>query len=278
MRALGVLWTLLAGCSGASSDPGLSAELQIAGAQFVPGAMPAAMTGPAVLALDVSAYTVYPGAQNQPLLGTLDANATAVAVGLAGDRGYWVIVGGVPDTETPTEPSLSARMAFSRTLAPGPVTLVARAVDAAGDFGPPSTVAITVEDVPIPSGKLVFTLRWDAAADLDLHVVDPTGAEIWANNNNAPSGGMLDVDSNENCVIDGRDQEDVIYAMTAPSGHYVARVDTFSLCGQSVAGWQLAARVDGTVVASSVGLSVDADTIGPHQRGSGLTALEIDLP
>ncbi|HZS40502.1 MAG TPA: hypothetical protein VFF06_26905 [Polyangia bacterium] len=272
----GALIAAAAGCSGASTDPGVSAGLQAPGAQFVPGARPAAAGGPMVLAFNVSAYHVVPGAAAQPVNGTLDAGATAVTLGLDGDRGYWILPAGVPDTETPTEPSFHALLSFSRALAPGPITLDARAVDAAGRFGPPSTLALTVDAAAVPAGKLVFTLRWDTASDLDLHVVDPSGAEIWANH---PSGsGALDLDSNAQCLIDGRDQEDVIFASSAPAGHYVARVDAFSLCGQTIADWRLEARADGVVIAEAAGTSVDADTIGPHERGSGRTALEIDLP
>jgi hypothetical protein len=206
----------------------------------------------------------------------LDATATAAAIRLVGDRGYWIVVAGIPDTETPTEPSLDTRLSFSRALRPGPLTLEARAVDAAGEFGPPQTVALTAADLPIPSGKLVFTLHWDTLADLDLHVVEPSGTEVWANHPSA--AGALDLDSNAQCVLDGRNQEDIVYKDAAPSGHYIARVDAFSLCGQTIADWRVEARVDGALVAAAAGTAVDADTIGPHERGAGATALAIDLP
>ena len=72
---------------------------------------------------NVSNYHVLPGAHDQPFLGTLDAGATAVAIGLGGDRGYWVVVAGVPDTLTPTLPTFQVSMGFATTLAAGPVQL-----------------------------------------------------------------------------------------------------------------------------------------------------------
>lgn len=284
---------LLCGCQAASTDPGLDANLQVAGAQFVPGAMPETSGGPNVRQANVSNYHVLPGAHDQPFLGTLDENATAVAIGLAGDQGYWVVVAGVPDTLTPTLPTFQVEMSFASTLAAGPAQLVARAVDARGRFGPPSTTSLTIEAAPIPDGKLVISLSWDTPSDLDLHVVDPTGVEIWARKPNAyrpppppalpdPDGpknaAHLDFDSNADCVIDGRDQENVIYPLEPPPGHYVVRVDAFSLCGQSGASWRVEAIHDGVTIGSATGFATDADTRGDHGQGAGLTALQFDVP
>src|SRR5581483_1257465 len=44
------------------------------------------------------------------------------------------------------------------------------------------------------TGAVQVTLQWSSAADLDLHVVDPTGTEISYQQRNASSGGSLDVD------------------------------------------------------------------------------------
>ncbi len=293
LHQMAALLLLLGGCGAASTDPGTRAELQIAGAQFVPGAMPADESGPKVRQANVSNYHVLPGAHDQPFLGTLDAGATAVAIGLAGDRGYWVVVAGVPDTLTPTLPTFHVVMGFATTLPAGPVELDARAVDAAGRFGPPSTTALTVDAAPIPDGKLVITLRWDTASDLDLHVVDPSGVEIWARKPNAyrpppppaqpdPDGpknaAQLDFDSNAGCVIDGRNQEDVIYPLEPAPGRYTVRVDAFSLCGQSYANWRVEAIHDGQSIGAAAGIASDADTRGAHDEGAGLTALQLDVP
>jgi len=266
-----------AGCGAASPDPGRSASLQVADAQFTPGPMPGDAAGPRVLALDVSVFSVEPGAAHQPLLGTLDAMSTAVAIALDGDRGWWLLVAGVPDVNAPTLPTFTTQIAFARTLAPGPVTLVARAVDAAGRFGPASTLPLTVLDAPVPDARLVVTLQWGSDADLDLHVVEPDGTELWSDAPATPSGGALDLDSNARCVIDGHRREQATWK-TPPAGHYVVRVDTFSLCGQPSAGWQLSATLDGAALGRADGVSVEADTLGAHQRGAGLTALEFDVP
>ena len=267
---------LLAAC-GVSADPGLDAKLVLAGAQFVPGPLPGDGGGPRVIAMNLLRFQITPGSAAQPLFGTLDAPATAAAFALEGDRGYWILVAGVPDTDTPTLPSFRTEMSFSRALAPGPVGLVGRAVDTSGRFGPAFRLPLTVAATAPLAGALVVTLSWSGPADLDLHVLDPRGTEIWTGRKQA-DGGALDFDSNSQCVEDGRDQEDVVFASVAPPGHYVVRVDAFSLCGAASASWALSAYTPVASLGDASGIAVDADTIGPHGVGTGRLALELDVP
>jgi hypothetical protein len=150
-----------------------------------------------------------------------------------------------------------------------------------------------------PSGALVVSLDWDTEADLDLHVMmysadaDAGVNEIWSRK---PSGlaagstgvtvdeamatGYLDQDSNSQCVLDGRRQENVIFPTTAPAGHYVVRVDTFSLCSESAARWRV--QVSSPNLADPhdpivrYGQSTETDTRFAHGQGAGVTALEFD--
>lgn len=263
-----------AGC-GLSADPGLSADLQVAGAQFTAGAPPAAqLDGPSVRGLQLADPHIPAGAHDRPLLGQLDPAATAVLLRLDGDRGYWIVTAGVPATEAPTLPTFDVRLAFSRDLATGPRTLLAQAVDARGHLGAPSTLALDIAGPSLPTGALVLHLAWQGSADLDLRLVDPAGNEISAHH----PDGRFDVDSNAGCSFDGRDQENIVFTDTPPSGHYVARVDAFSLCGAAFADWQLTLLRDGAVVATATGEATDADTRGPHDKGAGRTALELDVP
>ena len=56
---------------------------------------------------------------------------------------------------------------------------------------------------------------------------------------NAP---LLDGDSNGGCVIDGRDQENVVWSMAPASGHYIVRVDAASLCELAYSDWRVDER------------------------------------
>jgi hypothetical protein len=291
-------WTLsatvtLGGCSsGASNDPALTSLMRIQGAQFVAGSMPAAQAGPEVASIDLLTNTIWPGYANEPLKGSLGESAMAVTLALSGDEGYWIVPAGVPDVSTPTLPTFRATASFSTGLAPGAYSLEAHAVDSVGTLGPPKVQTLTALPVApsrVVQGELVVTLAWDTEADVDLHVLDPLGNEIY---HGAPSSldpfaqgtsvssaspGVLDVDSNANCRADGLCQEDVIWAGTPPRGHYVVRVDTLSLCGQASAHWTVSVMLHAALLAEVTGTAFDTDTWGAHDRGAGVLALEFEV-
>lgn len=285
---------LLAGCSGASNDPGSRAWLRVANAEYVPGAMPAGGPGgPTVGSVYVAHNRVEAGSSGLKLTGALALDASSAAVGLAGDLGYWVVTAGPPDVQSPDQLSLAVRASFSLGAPEGPRDLEVRAVDAQGRFGPPFTVPMEIAAPAKATGELAFTLSWDTEADLDLHVVDPTGTEVWAGNVNSwerpppgtsgdpdgwTKGGLLDADSNAQCVIDGLRRESVAWPSSPPPGHYVVRVETASLCLAASARWTVEARVQGEVVGRSSGASTPESTRFPHGLGAGVLALELDLP
>ena len=271
-----LLVSTLIACQQASTDPGSAAWLRVAGAQYVPASLPAADGGPEIVALSLADGTIFAGAIDRPLLGTLPSDATAAAIGLRGDRGYFLVPAGIPDTETPTLPSLSARLSFSLDLPPGEALLLVSAVDARGRFGPPRSLALSVAPAPPPSGRLLFRLAWPDPVDLDLHVVEPSGAEVWAGARSAD--GAIDVDVSSQCAVGGLGRETIRYPLEAPPGRYLVRVDTFSLCARTQAAWFVDVFVDGAWRTGASGIASEADTRGPHGQGAGLLALELELP
>jgi hypothetical protein len=286
---------LLVGCGpSVAADPGVDAYLRVPGAAFVRGPMPAASPiAPAVASIVVVNSFIRPNSVGYPIAGALGPGATAAAIGLQGDVGYWVVPAGLPDVATPDDPSYAASATFSAGLVPGGYALVVRAVDGGGRFGAPGTQLLTVPSGAAgganPSGALVFTLTWDTESDLDLHVIDPSGVEIdhdtmsdapppFAAQPDGGSYGVLDWDSNANCAIDGRREEDVVWAAAPPSGTYVVRVDAASLCGQPIAHYTVQALLEGAVVGKAEGVAVDASTRGPHGLGAGVTVLHVSVP
>jgi uncharacterized protein YfaP (DUF2135 family) len=138
------------------------------------------------------------------------------------------------------------------------------------------TLPLATQDT-LPPPALAIELSWDTEADLDLHVVQPDGTELYWGHV-ASSTGLIDFDSNQSCDIDGRRKERAIWSTSAPPGKYVVRVDTPSLCGQPAAHWRLTAQAGTDVVARSQGESIAVDTRGAHAAGAGLLALEVDVP
>lgn len=282
-----------AACGGTSSNPGLFADLRVAPGTYVEGTMPGENGGPAVVAVDLATNRARVGQIGKPLRGALGANATAAAIGLTGDSGYWIVPAGLPDVQAPAFPTFDVSLSFSPEMTPGARELVVRAVDKTNHFGWASRHPLDVQDVSRPEGTLVVSLSWDREADLDLHVVDPRGIEIYKRNINSyeppppgqpmdPSafqqGALLDFDSNAACVIDGRRRENIVWKNEPPAGHYVVRVDTFSLCGETFAHWSVDVFTFGSSLASASGQSGPADEMTVHDRGAGVLALEFDWP
>ena len=287
------LFAAAASCAGVKADTGSDAYMLVPGAQFVRGPMPdGSDAGPAVQQLSLVGNEIWAGMDDDPISGALDPSATAAAVGLQGDRGYWVVTAGVPNVATPNSPSFAASAEFSQGIVLGSYTLVAHAIDGSGNFGPAATQVLVAEEPPTnppATGDLVVTLTWDTESNLALHVVDPGGAEIyWGSQSTEPpnansstdagSYGYIDYDSNAGCVIDGLRREDAIWSSTPPSGPYTVRVDAPSLCGQPDARWTVSVVLDGSEIAHASGVALDADTWGTHGIGSGVLALQFTVP
>ncbi len=285
---------LSASCGdGTNADSGNDAALQVAGATFFRGAPSGDASGLAVASLDLGTDSAVAGARGKPVRGALAVTASAVALGITGDVGYWVVRAREPQIDAPDLPSFSTTLAFAKGLAPGDYELVAHAVAPGGAFGPATSHTVRVAQRGAAAGRLVVTLSWANEADLDLRVVDPSGVEISKGNINSYSppapgdevdphgpenGGILDTDSNAKCVIDALDTENVIWQNTPPSGHYLVRVDTFSMCSANVAPWRVVVTFDGNTLAQSAGESIEWDTRSPHDTGAGLLAAEFDVP
>ena len=298
MRCRLGIWFLpvaVVACGGAASDTGLEAAVRVSGGQFYRGAIDKLANADTPTVVDVlnSQNVITPGLQNKQISGRLDPGSTAVAIGLAGDVGYWILAADVPDADSPTQPTFHASLSFSPSLPQTSYDLVVRAVAPPSGIGPASHVPLDVEQSLPPTGVLVVSLWWDTESDLDLHVVDPDGVEIWAGNINsydrystlpAPDAGamseagILDFDSNAGCVIDGRCNENVVWTVAAPAGDYVARVNTFSLCGNSAARWTVEALLNGVSLGKAEGEAIPSSQRFSKGKGSGLTALSFTVP
>jgi len=294
MKASAIL-IACAGCmSGTSSDPGLEASVRIAGAQYVAGAMPTAASDVAVTSIDSLNNTIWQGQVGKSLTGRVVGAAHAIAIGFPDDTGYWIVTPGAADLNLPDELTWSVKASFSSTLPVGMHDLDVTAIDDRGQFGTPSTLGLVVRDrqLDVSDTRLAISLRWDTEADLDLHVVVPGDPPVivWSGNlnsyvppapgepedpNGAATGGVLDFDSNSQCLIDGRREENVVWRGIAvpPAGSYSVLVDTFSLCAATTAHWTVDAFVESGLAGHAEGTVTDADTRGDHIASSGLRAL-----
>lgn len=94
----------------------------------------------------------------------------------------------------------------------------------------------TITPLALPTmgtGDVQATLRWNSLNDLDLHVIDPEGHEIFFRNKSSPTGGLLDVDNNAGCGDNGTERpvENIFWpANGAPHGQYQVSVVFYQKC------------------------------------------------
>jgi hypothetical protein len=282
----------MAGCSaGPVDDPGLDLLFRVGKAQFYRGPLPAESGGPNMQQLN-AATRVRAGQNDGSVAGLVDKETTGILLALDGDAGYWVVQPGGSDPLSNFDLTFNAPIQFSALIPNGTYTMVGRAVDLQGRVGPPITLSVRVADAGMPTipATLLVSLRWDTEVDLDLHLTTPDGTEIFSQKVNSYTpqtgddpnayleGGQLDADSNATCVIDGRRVENVYWTQPPPSGHYIARVETYSLCSDFMAVWQLAVTSNDQTLGVVHGYSRDSDTLGHRGKGAGVTAIEFDIP
>jgi len=80
-------------------------------------------------------------------------------------------------------------------------------------------------------GALKINLKWGTTDDLDLHVIDPDGYEIYYKNKmHVCQGitGQLDIDANASSPYTRSPQENIYWEGKAPTGHYKVMVNLFS--------------------------------------------------
>ena len=119
-----------------------------------------------------------------------DAGADKLLISVGGvSFGYYEV--DVQGVATPHRLVGEVRFDLDPALERGCVAV--SAVDSSGAVGPPE--CHTIVSAPVGAGDVEVTLSWDTDADLDLHVADPNGDEIYYGSEEVASGGTLDLDS-----------------------------------------------------------------------------------
>lgn len=148
---------------------------------------------------------------------------TRLVLAVQGATGYWEV--NLPSAVT----ELQLVVTGAADL-PSIAFQLRAAVGDANGLGQPAVQ--NVQAVDLSHADVVVILRWNAYSDVDLHVTDPNGHEVYFANKTSPEGGHLDLDSNPACNIDGVNQEVVSWPInSAPAGDYKVVVDYWSDCG-----------------------------------------------
>ncbi len=110
-------------------------------------------------------------------------------------------------------------------------TITLRVALIAGTARPRNVMSWAVAGEEVGSGEVQVGITWDTATDVDLHVIEPSGEEIYYSHSTSETGGTLDLDSNPGCSIDGINAENIFWPEgQAPAGDYTVRVNMYSDC------------------------------------------------
>jgi hypothetical protein len=146
-------------------------------------------------------------------------------VGLDGDTGYHTVTGSDPDGDGVYDISVQVAAEATQTSLGFSVALL----DAEGNAGPYQR--LQVELVHSGTGDVKVTLSFDRLHDLDLHVIEPSGDEIYYERTVTGSGGQLDLDSGSHCMPSPANSENVFWPPGgAPAGTYKVSVQNFQQC------------------------------------------------
>jgi hypothetical protein len=157
---------------------------------------------------------------------TGSAAFTRVVVALSGYDGYYELT-------LPSGASASLIIRPAATL-PNMSLPLQYAVGDASTIGAYSTQNLRV--IQVGTGDVQVSVSWSDSSDVDLHVVDPNGDEIYYGAHTSPSGGNLDLDSNAACHRNSdntfKSNENTVWPLGGGAhGTYTVRLDYWSACG-----------------------------------------------
>lgn len=129
-----------------------------------------------------------------------------------------------------------------------------------------------VQVVQVATGAVQVSVSWDVPSDVDLHLVEPSGEEIYYGNRTSASGGVLDLDSNAGCGGSDVRNENITWPDSSPPrGEYTVRVNYWSSCGQSATNYVVTVRVAGQSTRTFQGQFTGTGTGGGLGAGQHIT-------
>jgi len=146
------------------------------------------------------------------------------------------------------------------------------AVGSSGTVGAYADVPATL--VSVGTGEVQVSVSWDAESDVDLHVIDPNGDEVYYGQQTVTSGGTLDLDSNAACAIDGVKNENITWA-SAPSGTYTVRLDYFLSCEVAASDYVVTVQVKDQEPRTFTGTFTGAGDVGGEGSGIDITMFTV---
>ncbi|MEO0473040.1 MAG: hypothetical protein AAF206_25725 [Bacteroidota bacterium] len=206
-------------------------------------------------------------------------DAAFVLVSMEGEDGYY------RNEITANRSSVDVTMLLDQALIQEELSLLFSIEDAQGNVS--EAYEVPIKRVEAGTGNLQVSLSWDIDNDIDLHLVQPDGEEIYYGNPGSTTGGLLDVDSNPICIIDGIRNENITYDEDAVvlAGEYIVRVDHYAECmlGGQETRFSVVAYLQGDVIAATSGTNPVSSAFASGTQtfggeGDGVEVMRFDVP
>jgi hypothetical protein len=199
------------------------------------GGRPTAGGGPSVT-VDATPTAINGGSFQVEAVGS--APFARVVVSVQGLEGYYELTFPAPVA------SADLIASVSRQARPSVSTFLFGAAAQGGGLGAPASSAVRI--IRVATGDVQASVWWDAPTDVDLHVIDPAQEEVYFANRESASGGVLDLDSNPACNIDGINNENIVWPTGgAPTGSYTINLVYFDDCGEAESNYVVTLQVVG---------------------------------
>jgi hypothetical protein len=221
--------------------------LEMPEANYMAGSFPAASTGdqlPAVTDVSGNSFVIRGGSNMLTIQTSLPV--AKFLLGIQGAKGFYEI----NETLQAVSSTYLLPVLFSARLPGKNFILKIACVGQTGLLSEAFKLPVSI--VEAGTGVLQISLSWNKPYDLDLHLVEPDGEEIFYSNKISANGGSLDLDSNPGCSIDGIQNENITYSKESivETGIYRVRVDLFSACSvPSEASFIVCTRLNGRLIA-----------------------------
>ena len=164
--------------------------------------------------------------------------------------------------------SVQLIVSFGREIPENNFDLLFQVANANGTAGSVATIPATVLNAA--TGDVQITATWDAPSDVDLHVQEPNGNEVFWQTPTSSTGGALDLDSNPGCLIDNQNAENIRWpAGQAPVGTYIVRLHYFDNCGVNVTNFVVTVNNGGSTSVFTGSFTGAGPQDGNGNKGSG---------
>ena len=248
---------------------------EVQNAEYVKKPFPEPSSGPEIE--DVYGNTsVLPGGSNPIRIKASSADLANVLIGVEDVGGYYKL----PITSTTqTDDIILFYILLKQNLAVDTFIIVIALQDNQGQVSEHHNIMVHL--VEAGTGVLQVSCSWDQLNDVDLHLIEPNGEEIYYGNSTSGNGGELDVDSNPACDIDSINNENITYDADdfIENGEYTVKVALYSNCNiSSSTNYSVTVYYQGALITPSYGSNPYNSHFNPDDVNDEVIVMKFQIP